>query len=138
MFNTPSHHRVHHAINPRYLDSNHAGVFIVWDKLFGTFVPELEEDPPRYGVVKQLGTFNPLRIALHELVGMVRDAAQAGLSLRQRLGYLFGPPGWSHDGSRQTSASLKAAYVARHPDAAGQPGLPTLPAEPSARSPWCA
>ena len=138
VFNTPSHHRVHHAINPRYLDSNHAGVFIVWDKLFGTFVPELEEDPPRYGVVKQLGTFNPLRIALHELVGMVRDAAQPGLSLRQRLGYLFGPPGWSHDGSRQTSASLKAAYVGLHPDSAGQPGLPNLPAEPSTRSPWCA
>jgi sterol desaturase/sphingolipid hydroxylase (fatty acid hydroxylase superfamily) len=61
IFNTPSHHRVHHATNPRYLDANYAGVLIIWDRMFGTFVPELDEDMPRYGIVKNIGTFNPLK-----------------------------------------------------------------------------
>jgi sterol desaturase/sphingolipid hydroxylase (fatty acid hydroxylase superfamily) len=124
VFNTPSHHRVHHATNPRYLDANYAGTLIVWDRLFGTFVPELDEDRPRYGIVKNLGTFNPVKVAFHEWVGMFRDVAAPGLTLRQRLGYLFMPPGWSHDGSRETSQSIKADYVMRHPGEAGKPGLP--------------
>ena len=66
VMNTPSHHRVHHAINPRYLDSNYAGVFIVWDKMFGTFVPERDDEPIRYGIVKQLGSFNLIWAAFHE------------------------------------------------------------------------
>ncbi len=124
IFNTPSHHRVHHATNPRYLDSNYAGTLIVWDRMFGTFVPELDEDMPRYGIVKNIGTFNPIRVAFHEWIDMFRDAAGPGLTLRQRLAYLFAPPGWSHDGSRKGSGELKADYVARNPTAAGSPGLP--------------
>ena len=124
VFNTPSHHRVHHATNPRYLDANYAGTLIIWDRMFDTFVEELEEDRPRYGIVKNIGTFNPLKVAFHEWIGMFRDALAPGLSLRQRLGYLFQPPGWSHDGSRETSESLKAAYVRRNPSEAGKPGLP--------------
>ena len=124
VFNTPSHHRVHHAVNPRYLDANYAGTLIVWDRLFGTFVPELDHDRPRYGITTQLGTFNVLRVAFHELIGMVRDAAQPGLSAGQRLGYLFRAPGWSHDRSRRTAADVKRAYVLRNPDQAGMPGLP--------------
>ena len=124
VFNTPSHHRVHHATNPRYLDANYAGTLIVWDRMFGTFVEELEEDRPRYGIVKNLGTFNPLKVAVHEYVGIAKDVFSPGLTLRQRLGYLFMPPGWSHDGSRQTSESLKADYVRRNPGEAGKPGLP--------------
>ncbi len=124
VMNTPSHHRVHHATNPRYLDANYAGTFIIWDKLFGTFVPEQPlADRPRYGIVGNLLTFNPLRICFHEWQSMIRDATRRGLTPRQRLGYLFGPPGWSHDNSRRTSAELKAAYVARHPEQAGEPGL---------------
>ncbi|MCB1398072.1 MAG: sterol desaturase family protein, partial [Rhodobacteraceae bacterium] len=72
VMNTPSHHRVHHGRNPRYLDSNYAGVFIVWDKLFGTFVPELDEDRPEYGLVHNIATFNPLRVAFHEWVGIFK------------------------------------------------------------------
>jgi len=113
VFNTPSHHRVHHASNPRYLDSNYAGVFIVWDKLFGTFVPEDVAEPPRYGLVKNLGTFNPIRIATHEYVAIAKDLVHPKLSLVQRLAYLFAAPGWSHDGSRQSTALLRAADLER-------------------------
>ncbi len=124
VMNTPSHHRVHHATNPRYLDSNYAGTLIIWDRLFGTFVPELEEDRPRYGIVKNIGTFNPFRIAFHEWVGMFKDALQPGISFGDRLRYLFMPPGWSHDGSRKMSDDLKADYVRMHPESSGHPGLP--------------
>jgi sterol desaturase/sphingolipid hydroxylase (fatty acid hydroxylase superfamily) len=133
VFNTPSHHRVHHATNPRYLDANYAGTLIVWDRMFGTFVEELEEDRPRYGIVKNIGTFNPVKVAFHEWIGMFRDAFAPGLTPRQRLGYLFAPPGWSHDGSRKTSADLKADYVRRNPHQAGSPGLPRN--EPPAAAP---
>ncbi|MCB1418460.1 MAG: sterol desaturase family protein [Notoacmeibacter sp.] len=127
VMNTPSHHRVHHATNPRYLDANFAGTLIVWDRLFGTFVEELPEDPPRYGIVKNLATNNPVRVAFHEWVAMFRDAfGMKGLTLRQRLGYLFMPPGWSHDGSRQGSDAIKQDYVRRNPSEAGKPGLPDL------------
>ena len=127
IFNTPSHHRVHHATNARYLDANYAGTLIIWDRMFGTFVPEEETDLPRYGIVKNLGTFNPLRVAFHEYVGIWKDVTQPGLTLGQRLRYLFMPPGWSHDGSRDTSESLKADYVRRNPGEAGKPGLPPVP-----------
>lgn len=124
VMNTPSHHRVHHGRNPRYLDTNYAGIFIIWDRLFGTFVPELDEEPVRYGLVKNLGTFNPIRIAWHELASLVRDALQPRISLKARFMYVFGPPGWSHDGSRRTARALKEAFVRHHPEQAGTPGLP--------------
>ena len=123
VMNTPSHHRVHHGRNARYLDANYAGVFIVWDRLFGTFVPELDDERPDYGLVHNIATFNPLRVAFHEWLAMLRDAAKPGLTLRQRLGYLLAPPGWSHDGSRQDSAAIKRAHLARHPEARGTPGF---------------
>jgi len=110
LFNTPSHHRVHHARNPRYLDSNYAGILIIWDRMFGTFVPELDEEPCRYGVVKNLGDFNIFRVAFHEWVGIFWDLLRAK-SLREAIGYLFGAPGWSPDGSRQTSTMLKAQWA---------------------------
>lgn len=124
IFNTPSHHRVHHATNPRYLDSNYAGTLIIWDRMFGTFVEELEEDQPRYGIVKNIGTFNPVKVAFHEWIAMWKDALMPGIGFGDRLRYLLMPPGWSHDGSRKDSAALKADYVSLNPDAAGMPGLP--------------
>jgi len=110
VMNTPSHHRVHHATNARYLDSNYAGVFIVWDRMFGSFVAEEPSDPPRYGIVKNLGTFNPVKVAMHEWVGLAVDLSSAR-SLREIAGYLLGPPGWSPDGSRETSDSIKARWL---------------------------
>ncbi|NCU12398.1 MAG: sterol desaturase family protein [Sphingomonadaceae bacterium] len=116
VFNTPSHHRVHHATNPVYLDRNYAGVFIVWDRLFGTFQPELREEPPHYGIIKQLGSFNLLWVAFHEWIGIARDVWNAPWGAK--LGYVWRPPGWSHDNSRDTSDALRARWLADH---AGHP-----------------
>jgi sterol desaturase/sphingolipid hydroxylase (fatty acid hydroxylase superfamily) len=126
IFNTPSHHRVHHATNPRYLDANFAGTLIIWDRMFGTFVEELEEDAPRYGIVKNIGTFNPVKVAFHEWIAMWKDALMPGIRFSDRLGYLLMPPGWSHDGSRKGSHQLKADYVRLNPGEAGKPGLPDI------------
>ncbi|GCD77406.1 hypothetical protein JCM31826_08880 [Thermaurantimonas aggregans] len=104
IFNTPSHHRVHHSSEPRYLDRNHAGIFIIWDRLFGTFVPE--DHRPTYGLTKNIDTYNPFRIAFHEWGDIVRDVRSAP-NLRAAFLYLFGPPGWSYDGSRLTSRQLR-------------------------------
>jgi sterol desaturase/sphingolipid hydroxylase (fatty acid hydroxylase superfamily) len=110
VMNTPSHHRVHHATNARYLDANYAGVFIVWDRMFGTFVAETKEDAPRYGIIGQIASFNPVRIALHGWVSLGGDLARSR-SVREVVGYLFAPPGWSPDGSRETSDSIKARWA---------------------------
>lgn len=110
VMNTPSHHRVHHATNPRYLDRNYAGVFIIWDRLFGTFEPERDDEPCRYGIVKNLGTRNPLKICLHEWLGIINDVRGAK-SWREALGYWLGPPGWSPDGSRLSSKLIKQRWV---------------------------
>ena len=91
IFNTPSNHRVHHGSNPQYLDRNYGAMFIFWDHLFGTYEPEREE--PVYGLTKNVDTYNPVTLTLHEARDMFRDAARPG-PLRQRLMYLFGPPGW--------------------------------------------
>lgn len=112
IMNTPSHHRVHHANNPQYLDANYAGVFIIWDKIFGTYVPEEKSTPCRYGLVSDLGTFNPLRIAFHEWVGIVTDMWKAR-GLRNKALFLLAPPGWTPDGSRMTSDMIKEAWRKR-------------------------
>ena len=111
VFNTPSHHRVHHATNPRYLDRNYAGILIIWDRMFGTFVPEDDSEPCRYGIVRQIATFNPIRIAFHEWVDMVRDARAAG-NWRDALGYLYHAPGWRPDGSGRTSDVIRDEWRA--------------------------
>lgn len=109
VMNTPSHHRVHHATNPLYLDRNYAGVFIVWDRLFGTYQPELDELRIRYGIVKQLGSFNLLWSVFHEWIGIARDMRAA--PWRHKLSYLLREPGWSHDGSRETSDAIRARWL---------------------------
>jgi len=132
VMNTPSHHRVHHGTNPRYLDSNFAGILIIWDKMFGTFVPEQEDEKISYGIVKPVGTFNPIKIAFVELITIFKDAFQPDITLKDRFLYMFAKPGYSHDGSRQNSTQIKADYVAKNPQMAGTPGLPKIPlAEPA-------
>lgn len=107
LFNTPSHHRVHHGSNPLYLDRNYAGVLMVWDRLFGTFVAERDEEPVRYGIVHNIETFNPLRIAFHEWAAIAREVFVAR-SLREAIGIVFGPPGWRADGHGQTAKNIRA------------------------------
>jgi len=113
VMNTPSHHRVHHGVNPRYLDANYAGVFIIWDKMFGSFVAERDDEPVRYGIVKQLGSFNILWAAVHEWVGIAKDVWAA--PWRHKLSYIWREPGWSHDGSRATSAMIRERWAAGRP-----------------------
>ena len=105
VMNTPSHHRVHHAINPRYLDRNFAGVFIIWDRIFGTIEPERHDERCEYGIVTQLDNSNVLWAAVHEWVGIGRDVWRA--PWRHKLSYMWREPGWSHDGSRRTSAQIR-------------------------------
>ena len=112
VLNTPSHHRVHHARNPRYLDRNYAGILIIWDRLFGTFELERDDEPCRYGVVKNLGDFNLFRAAFHEWAAIGADLRTAR-NIKEAVMYVFGPPGWSPDGSRDTADVLRARWQAR-------------------------
>ena len=91
VLNTPSHHRVHHGANQQYLDKNYGGILIVWDRLFGTFEPEVRRI--KYGLTKNIKTYNPLRIAYHEMADIARDVRSAG-NMRDRLGYVLRRPGW--------------------------------------------
>lgn len=91
VFNTPSHHRVHHARNAKYIDRNYAGVLIVWDKLFGSFVAEDDEVPCEYGIIGQVHSHNPITLTFHEWLAMFRDAGRAR-GWRGALRQLFGPP----------------------------------------------
>lgn len=108
VFNTPSHHRVHHATNPQYLDRNHAGIFIIWDKLFGTFEPEIEK--PVYGLVKNIETYNPIKIAFTEWYEMFKDFFSSNTSIKNKFKYFIKPPGWKHDGSSILSSDLRNAW----------------------------
>jgi sterol desaturase/sphingolipid hydroxylase (fatty acid hydroxylase superfamily) len=91
VFNTPSHHRVHHGMDPEYLDRNYGGILIVWDRLFGTFQAELYR--PHYGLTKPVDTFNIWKLQTHEYVAIARDVRSAA-RLRDKLGHILGPPGW--------------------------------------------
>ncbi|OEU96854.1 sterol desaturase family protein [Streptomyces oceani] len=91
VFNTPSHHRVHHASQGDYLDRNFGGILIVWDRLFGSFAPEVE--PCVYGLTKNIETYNPLRVATHEYASIGRDL-RAARSWSERAGRMLRGPGW--------------------------------------------
>lgn len=106
VMNTPSHHRVHHASNARYLDKNHAGIFIIWDRLFGTFQEELDSEPVVYGITSNIHTYNLFKIAFHEFQNIWKDVSEAP-DLTSKLAYIFAPPGWSHDGRSKTSEQLR-------------------------------
>jgi sterol desaturase/sphingolipid hydroxylase (fatty acid hydroxylase superfamily) len=92
VFNTPSHHRVHHASQGGYLDRNFGGILIVWDRLFGSFTPETE--PCVFGLTKNIATYNPLRVATHEYAAIGRDL-RAARSWNERAGRIFRGPGWA-------------------------------------------
>ncbi len=91
VFNTPSHHRVHHGMDPEYLDKNYAGIFIIWDRMFRSFQPELSR--PHYGLTKPVNTFNIWKLQTREYVAIARDVRSA-TRWHDKLAYIFGPPGW--------------------------------------------
>jgi sterol desaturase/sphingolipid hydroxylase (fatty acid hydroxylase superfamily) len=105
VMNTPSHHRVHHGSNRRYLDRNFAGVFIVWDRLFKTFTPETER--VIYGLTANIDTYNPLRVAFHEYANIGRDL-RAVSSLKDRYTVLFRSPGKAYYAVRRARQSLQS------------------------------
>lgn len=95
VLNTPSHHRVHHGSNKRYLDRNHGSILIVWDRLFGTFEREDPSEPVVYGLTRNVGSYHPVRVATHEYVDMVRDIARSD-NWRDRISYVLRGPGWAY------------------------------------------
>ncbi len=106
IFNTPSSHRVHHASNIRYMDRNHAGVLIIWDRLFGTYQEELDEDEPVYGITTNIYTYNPIKIASHEYSAIWSDLKTMP-TFKDKVKLLLYPPGWSPNGPDQTAKFLQ-------------------------------
>ncbi len=110
IFVTPSHHRVHHASNPKYLDKNMGMFLIIWDQLFGTFQPELPDEeyqPKKYGLTKPIEKETPVNIIFHEWKNIINDVLRKDISAKEKWNYIFGPPGYSHDGSRLTSQQMR-------------------------------
>ena len=101
---TPSHHRVHHGSNIKYLDKNMGMIFIIWDRVFGTFAKEEEEVV--YGLTENIKTYNPITMVFHEWKAIINDLKKK-TTMKEKLMYVFGPPGYSHDGSRKTSKQLR-------------------------------
>lgn len=110
IFNTPSHHRAHHASNFRYLDTNHAGVLIIWDRIFGTFAKEIEIDKPVYGLTKNIDTHQFPKVITHEYSAIWRDVKRAK-KWSDKLKYIFYAPGWSHDGNDFRAKTLRTKQM---------------------------
>jgi sterol desaturase/sphingolipid hydroxylase (fatty acid hydroxylase superfamily) len=111
IFVSPSHHRVHHASNIRYLDKNMGMILIIWDRMFGTFQEELKEDPIKYGITKPLDNpHHPAKIIFHEWQNLGRDLNK-NIPFLIKIKYLIMPPGWSHDGSTKTAEQLRKEFL---------------------------
>ncbi|HEX5373922.1 MAG TPA: sterol desaturase family protein [Aquabacterium sp.] len=123
IFNTPSAHRVHHAANVEYLDANYGGTILLFDRLFGTYVPEKDNVPIRYGLVKQVTTYNALWICLFEWANIFKDVGRALKRghVIDALGYMVMPPGWAPNGQGMTTEGLRAQMKALTGQAAGVP-----------------
>lgn len=100
--NTPSHHRVHHGVNPQYIDRNHGGILIAWDRIFGTFEPE--DETVVYGLTTNINTFNPLRVATHEYKDMFRDVYRS-TTWAERWSFVLRGPGWAYDRHRRDASA---------------------------------
>jgi len=111
VFNTPSHHRVHHGRNPKYIDKNHAGSLIIWDKMFGTF--QAEEDTPVYGVTRATERWDPVSAHIKPIKEMIMDMRSVS-GLKNKLSIAINPPGWypRELGGRKFAPEVeKATYV---------------------------
>jgi len=106
---TPSHHRVHHASNIPYLDKNMGMLLIIWDRIFGTFAEEKESEPVRYGLTENIKSHHPIHVVFHEWQNILKDLKKTN-RFKDKLRYVFSPPGWSHDGSKKTATQLRKEY----------------------------
>jgi sterol desaturase/sphingolipid hydroxylase (fatty acid hydroxylase superfamily) len=116
IFNTPSHHRVHHACNPEYNHANYGGILIIYDRLFGTFVEERDDVKAQYGLRKPILSYNPIAINFYEWRALVRDLWRAR-SWHERFMLTFGRPGWEATREENQSKSLRSPSVGRIKDA---------------------
>ncbi len=106
VFNTPKLHQVHHACNVEYLDKNHGGIFIFWDRMFGTFQDYDKTIKPEFGVLTKPGSHNPIVVLTHEYKNIWDDVKKAP-TFKDKLKYIFYEPGWSHDGTRMTAKQMQ-------------------------------
>jgi sterol desaturase/sphingolipid hydroxylase (fatty acid hydroxylase superfamily) len=106
IFNTPSHHRVHHSSEVKDLDMNCGAILIIWDKLFGTYMEEDRSHYYQYGLTKKIENPNAININFSEFVDIARDLKKSS-KWSDKFMYVFGPPGWSHDGSTKTAKQLR-------------------------------
>lgn len=106
VFNNPWVHQVHHACNTEYLDRNYGGILLIWDRIFGTYSDQDKRIEIKFGVLQPPGTHNPILLNFHEFQAIWKDVRQAK-TWRERVMYVFGPPGWSPDGSSKTSKQLQ-------------------------------
>jgi sterol desaturase/sphingolipid hydroxylase (fatty acid hydroxylase superfamily) len=102
VFNTPSHHRVHHGSDPEYLDKNYAGILIIWDRMFNSYAEETHR--PTYGLTKNIDSYNPFKLQYYLYGQIVRDV-RAARTWREKLGYIFAPPGWTPGQKERTRPS---------------------------------
>jgi sterol desaturase/sphingolipid hydroxylase (fatty acid hydroxylase superfamily) len=110
IFVTPAHHRIHHASNVPYLDKNMGMMFIIWDRLFGTYQEDLPE-PIKYGLTTQPDDMGAVNIIFHEWRALITDVKKAPTFI-DKIKYLLMPPGWSHDGSTQVAKVMQQEYYA--------------------------
>lgn len=106
VFNNPYIHQVHHASNTEYLDKNHGGMLVIWDHVFGTYQDVIKDVAPKYGILKDPETYNPIRLNTHVFEDIWHDLKSAK-NMKESLMYIFGPPGWSPDGSTLTAKQLQ-------------------------------
>lgn len=107
---TPSHHRVHHGCNIKYLDRNMGMVFIFWDKIFGTFEPEDPKVPVKFGIYPKMPDDGPITTLLYEWQKIAKDLKQPNLTIKDRFNYIFNSPGWRHDGKGKTVKDYQREY----------------------------
>ena len=107
---TPSHHRVHHAKNPLYMDTNFCNLLNIWDKVFGTFQPEKNEFPPEYGITREMNTNSFLDVYFGEITALWKDVRKAP-GIKNKILYTIMPPGWSHTGDHKTARLVRNNFL---------------------------
>ncbi|WP_243641727.1 sterol desaturase family protein [Maribacter algicola] len=108
---TPSHHRVHHARNPLYMDTNFCNLLNIWDRVFGTYQEEQPDTKPEYGITRKVNSGSFIDVYFGEIIALAKDVFHAP-GIKNKLAYIFMPPGWSHTGEHKTSKIVRANYLA--------------------------